>query len=142
MRKICFLILIGCIQMTAFSQPTFPVNGVGDQRETIYAFTHATIVKDPQTTLTNGTMLVKNGKIIAIGSVNTIPADAVVIDCTGKTIYPSFIDLYADYGISSAQQSMGMGRGGGFGVAQLTSNQKGAFGWTQAIKRCKSKGTA
>ena len=141
MRKICLLILIGCIQMTAFSQPTFPVNGVGDQRETIYAFTHATIVKDPQTTLTNGTMIVKNGKILAIGSVNTIPADAVVIDCSGKTIYPSFIDLYADYGISSTQQTMGMGRGGGFGVAQLTSIQKGAFGWNQAIKSDVNAGT-
>jgi imidazolonepropionase-like amidohydrolase len=141
MRKICLIILIGCIQMTAFSQPTFPVNGVGDQRETIYAFTHATIVKDPQTTLTNGTMIVKNGKILAIGSANTIPADAVVIDCTGKTIYPSFIDLYADYGISSPQQTMAAGRGGGFGVAQLNSNQKGAFGWNQSIKSDVNAGT-
>lgn len=120
--------------MTVFSQPTFPVNGVGDQREITYAFTHATIVKDPQTTLTNGVMIVKNGKILAIGSTNAIPADAVVIDCTGKTIYPSFIDLYADYGITSPQQTLGMGRGGGFGVAQLSSNQKGAFGWNQSIK--------
>ncbi len=133
MRKICLAILLGCIQMTVFSQPTFPVNGVGDERETIFAFTHASIVKDPQTTMTDATMLVKNGKIIALGNVGAIPSDAIVIDCRGKVIYPSFIDIYADYGISGPQQSMGMGRGG-YGAAQLTSNQKGAFGWNQAIK--------
>jgi len=133
MRKICLAILLGCIQMTVFSQPTFPVNGVGDERETTYAFTHASIVKDPQTTMTDATMLVKNGKIIALGTVNTIPAGAIVIDCSGKVIYPSFIDIYADYGISGPQQAMAMGRGG-YGAAQLTSTQKGAYGWNQSIK--------
>ncbi len=79
--------------MTVFSQPTFPVNGVGDEREITYAFTHASIVKDPQTTMTDATMLVKNGKIIALGNVSAIPSDAIVIDCRGKVIYPSFIDI-------------------------------------------------
>ncbi len=135
MRKICLAILLGCFQMTVFSQPTFPVNGVADERDVTYAFTHANIVKDPQTTIANASMLVMNGKIIAIGTTVNIPADAIIVDCTGKTIYPSFIDLYADYGITSAQPAgFGMGRGGGFGAAQLTSNQKGAFGWNQAIK--------
>ena len=91
MRKICLAILFGCIQMTVFSQPTFPVNGVGDERETTFAFTHASIVKDPQTILTNATMIIKNGKIISIGTGTAIPADAVVADCTGKFISPSFI---------------------------------------------------
>ena len=133
MRKICLTILLGCFSLSLFAQPTFPVNGVGDERETIYAFTHATIVKNPQSSLQDATLLVRNGKIVGIGNNLSIPAHALVIDCTGKTIYPSFIDLYADYGMPAAQQAGGFGRG--FGQpAQLTSNQKGAFGWNQAIK--------
>jgi imidazolonepropionase-like amidohydrolase len=118
--------------MTLFSQPTFPVNGVGDERETTYAFKNATIVKSAQQQISNATMLVRNGKIIAIGTMVTVPSGAIVIDCSGKFIYPSFIDAYADYGMP-AQQSQGGFRGFG-GPAQLTSNTKGAFGWNQAIK--------
>ena len=118
--------------MTLFSQPTFPVNGVGDERETTYAFKNATLVKSAQQQISNATMLVRNGKIIAIGTMVTVPSDAIVIDCSGKFIYPSFIDAYADYGMP-AQQSQGGLRGFG-GPAQLTSNTKGAFGWNQAIK--------
>lgn len=132
MRKFCLAILFGCFSMTLFSQPTFPVNGVGDERETTYAFKNATIVKSAQQQISNATMLVRNGKIIAIGTMITVPSDAIVIDCSGKFIYPSFIDAYADYGMP-AQQSQGGFRGFG-GPAQLTSNTKGAFGWNQAIK--------
>ena len=133
MRKICLAILMGCFSLSLFAQPTFPVNGVGDERTTTFAFTHATIVKDPQNSLQNATMLVRNGKIIAIGTNVNVPADAIITDCSGKTIYPSFIDIYADYGMpAQSQGAAGFGRG--FGVAQLTSNQKGAYGWNQAIK--------
>ena len=133
MRKICLAILMGCFSLSLFAQPTFPVNGVGDERATTFAFTHATIVKDPQNSLQNATMLVRNGKIIAIGTNVNVPADAIVTDCSGKTIYPSFIDIYSDYGMAAQSQGAG-GLGRGFGAAQLTSNQKGAYGWNQAIK--------
>jgi imidazolonepropionase-like amidohydrolase len=136
MRKFCLTILMGCFSLSLLAQPTFPVNGVGDEREKTYAFTHATIIKNPQSSLQDATLLIRNGKIIGVGNNLTIPANALVIDCTGKTIYPSFIDLYADYGMPAQQQTTGgIGRGGGgFGQAQLTSNQKGAFGWNQAIR--------
>ncbi len=134
MRKLCLTILLGCFSIALFSQSTFPVNGVADERETTYAFKNATIVKDAQSTLTNATMIVRNGKIMAIGTAVTIPADAIVVDCTGKHIYPSFIDLFADYGMpAQAQAQGGFGRGF-FGAAQLSSGTKGAFGWNQAIK--------
>ncbi|MEN9371369.1 MAG: hypothetical protein RLZZ64_444 [Bacteroidota bacterium] len=134
MRKLCLAILLGCFSMSLFAQPTFPVNGVGDERETTYAFKNATIVKNAQQQISNATMLVRNGKIIAVGTMVTIPTDAIVVDCTGKFIYPSFIDLYADYGIASASMGQGQGQRNFFAPAQLTSNAKGAFGWNQAIR--------
>lgn len=133
MRKFCLAILLGCVCLSVFSQPTFPVNGVADERDLTYAFVHANIVKNPQQTINDATMLVRNGKIIALGNGIAVPAGALLVDCGGKMIYPSFIDIYADYGMPAMQSGQGMGRGF-FGAAQLTSNQKGAFGWNQAIR--------
>ena len=113
------------------AQQTFPVNGVAEPKTGSYVFTNATIVKDGQTTLTNAILVVRDGKIIAVGNNITVPKDAVVIDCSGKYIYPSFIDIYSDYGIAAPQRQQGGFNFGG--PAQLTSNQKGAYGWNQAI---------
>ena len=131
--KTALLFLIVAFQVTsAVSQETFPVNGVADKRNGTYAFINASIVKDAQITLSNATMVVKDGKIVAVGNSVSIPSDATVIDCKGKYIYPSFIDIYSDYGIAVPQRQTG-----GFNFAapaQLTSNAKGAYGWNQAIK--------
>jgi imidazolonepropionase-like amidohydrolase len=120
------------------AQVTFPENGVADPRHGHYAFTNATIVKDGATTLTNATLVIKDGKIAAVGSNIKVPAGAVEVDCKGKYIYPSFIDIYADYGIATPQRAGGgPGGGGGFNPGQqpqLATATKGPFGWNQAIK--------
>lgn len=127
------LLLSGVILATlSYAQPTFPVDGIGGERSSTYAFTHATIVVNPTTTLRDATLLIKSGKILAAGTQVTIPKDAMVTDCNGKFLYPSFIDLYSDYGmpaIPKGQRDFNYGR-----PAQLSSNQKGAYGWNQAIR--------
>ena len=133
MRKQLLTALFAILVISTNAQKAFPVNGLADPRESIYAFTHATIVKDPQTTIADATLLIKDGKIVAAGTMVTIPKEAIVIDCSGKFIYPSFIDLYSDYGTPTATPMTRGGYGGGF-TAQINSNQKGAFGWNQAIK--------
>ena len=80
MRKGLFALLLVLGISQTKSQTGFPVNGVADPRHGTYAFTNATIVKDPQTTLSNATMLVKDGKIIAIGTGVAIPKEAQVWD--------------------------------------------------------------
>ena len=131
--KTALLFLLTAFQVTvAVSQETFPVNGVADKRTGVYVFTNATIVKDAQNILSNGSLVIREGKIVAVGTQVSIPADATVIDCKGKFIYPSFIDIYSDYGIAVPTR-----QGGGFNFsapAQLTSNAKGAYGWNQAIR--------
>ncbi|MCE2757631.1 MAG: hypothetical protein LW706_06750, partial [Chitinophagaceae bacterium] len=78
MRKLCMAILLGCFSISLFAQPSFPVNGVADQRETMYAFKNATIVQDAQRMLNNATLLIRQDKIVAIGTNITIPSDAIV----------------------------------------------------------------
>lgn len=139
MRKVKLLLSGLLFAVLLQAQETFPVNGVADKREGCYAFTNATIVKDAQNTISNATMVIRDGKIVALGSSGvTIPKDAVIIDCKDKYIYPSFIDIYTDYGIATPTRDGAGGRGaGGFNFnapAQITSNTKGAYGWNQAIK--------
>ncbi len=124
------LILLTTVHVSA--QTTYPLNDVASPEHLYYAFTHATIVKDAGTTLTNATMIIRDGKIVAVGSNLKVPDDAVVIDAPGKYIYPSFIDLYSNYGMPEAPP-----RQGGYNYSarsQLTTNIKGAYGWNQAIK--------
>lgn len=73
------------------AQETYPLNGVADKRLNSYAFTHATVVKDARTQITNATLVIKDGKIVALGPNVTIPKEAQVIDCSGKFIYPSLL---------------------------------------------------
>ena len=121
--------VIGTLQIQA--QATFPVNDVASPKDGSYAFTNATIVKDAQTTLQNATLVIRQGKIENVGNNISIPKDAVVIDCKGKYIYPAFIDLFSDYGITTPQRTPTDGNF--FARQQLTSNTKGAYGWNQAI---------
>ena len=139
LQRLGWMALLQLMAVMAFSQQTFPENGVADNREGCYAFTNATIVKDGQTTVKNATMVIRKGKIIAIGGAVTIPKDAITIDCSGKFIYPSFIDIYADYGMPAQQTAAGPGGFGGGGFTpgqqpQLESGTKGAYGWNQAIR--------
>ncbi|HXB43336.1 MAG TPA: amidohydrolase family protein [Puia sp.] len=130
--KLFFLISFLHIYCFVAAQSTYPVNGVADQRSGTYAFTHATIVKDGQTTLSNATLVISEGKIISAGANAEVPKGAVVIDCAGKYIYPSFIDIYSDYGIPIPERQR---TGFDFRApAQFNSNTKGAYGWNQAIR--------
>ncbi len=132
MPKILLVIFAAFFYSCAYSQVTFPVNGIAEPSEGSYAFTNATIYKNAQQVLNNATLLIRNKKIVDVGAAITIPKDAVVINCKGKYIYPSFIDLYSDYGITAAPiKNIPVNYNN---PPQLTSNNKGAYGWNQAIK--------
>ncbi len=132
MKKIfMWLIFLGSIT-NAIAQESFPINGIRDIRAGLYAFTNATIVQNEKNKIENATLLIKQGKIIAVGISVTIPKDAIIINCAGKFIYPSFIDPFTDYGagtVKRAINSLGYG-----GPGQFLSNKVGAYNWNQAIK--------
>jgi imidazolonepropionase-like amidohydrolase len=131
-RKMSVLLYLLLLCTSLLAQITQPVNGIADNRSGCYAFTNATIVVNAQTTLNNATLLIRQGRIIAVGTSVALPPDAVITDCSGKYIYPSLIDAYTDYGISTPQRPITPFN---FNApAQLTSTVKGAFGWNQAIR--------
>lgn len=60
--------------------------------KTVYALTNARLVTVSQGVIENGTLIIKDGKIAALGKAITVPQGAEVIDCSGKSIYPGFIE--------------------------------------------------
>lgn len=124
---ITFLLLI--VSQQLFSQVTFPRNGVKDEREKLYAFTHATVFTDYQTMMADATLIIRDGRIEAIGINQAIPKGAIVTDLQGKFIYPSFIDIYSDYGMPAVAKPENQGPRG----PQFLTNKDGAYNWNQAV---------
>ena len=113
-----------------FAQTTYPTNDVATPRSGHYALINAKIYKDAKTSLNSATLIIKQGKIEAVGANLPIPKDAIIIDCKRKSIYPSFIDIYSDYGMNPAQSSTTNYRS----PSQMLSNTKGPYAWNQALK--------
>lgn len=88
-------------------------------RAQTYAITNARIVTVSGPAIEKGTVVVRNGLIDAVGANVAAPADAEVIDGSGLTIYPGFIDALTNLGLQAPQQSAG-GQTGGPGAQQAT----------------------
>ncbi len=65
-----------------------------------FALTNAKIYTVTNGVIENGTLLIANGVIEAVGANVTIPADAEVIDVQGKEIYPGMIDSGTTLGLA------------------------------------------
>lgn len=80
----------------------------------VWALTNARIETVTKGTIERGTVVIRDGVIEAVGASVTTPADARVVDLSGKTILPAFIDLTSSLGL---RQPAADGRGGGRGAA-------------------------
>src|SRR5690606_31733711 len=90
------------------AQDYFPVNdAVKTKNSNFTVFENAKIHVDPNTVIKNGMFAVKDGKITAIGKTISIPANSVRIDLEGKEVYPSFIDVYSEFGMKSPARASG-----------------------------------
>jgi imidazolonepropionase-like amidohydrolase len=129
--------LTACLWATALTpslliaQTTFPQPAPSDRREELVAFTNATVYTDYKTRLEGATLLIRKGKVEACAANIPIPKEAVVHDCSGKTIYPSFIDPYAaGYGMPEQKRVQRNFNS----PPQYESSKKGAFAWNEALK--------
>src|SRR5262245_46429291 len=53
----------------------------------------------------NGVVLIRNGKIEAVGEGVSIPSDAKVIDATGKVVVPGFVEAHSVRGTDQANET-------------------------------------
>lgn len=93
------LLVLGCVLNTLGDQPRGQAadNGRGVAYRGAKILTAAGKVFDP------GTLLVRDGKISAVGSVNVvkIPPKAKVVDVRGKVIIPGLVDTHSHLGVYS-----------------------------------------
>ncbi|WP_272022763.1 amidohydrolase family protein [Olleya namhaensis] len=113
----------------SFAQEYVPKNdGVKTNTSNYTALTNAKIYVTPNQIIEKGTLLIKDGKVVSSGASVTIPKNAVVIDVTGKSIYPSFIDIYSDFGIKKPSGASGNRRN-----PQYDASREG-FYWNDHIR--------
>lgn len=123
------LLLTGTLFMQG--QGLFPVNGVADPRSGHYAFIHAVIHMDHQNVIPNGTLIIREGRVVEVLDHSGEPPEgAVVVDLAGRHIYPGFIDLYSAYGMPPASDEEEPGNG----PPQYESEKRGPFGWNEAVR--------
>lgn len=108
--------------------PTYHPNGVSDQRPRRFAITGGDVVVKPGVVRANTTVVIANGRIESVGG--AIPAGAVVVDATGKKIYPSFIELSSDAGLGEQAPNSKVDRRN----PQLKSNTPGPYAWNEALR--------
>ncbi len=65
-----------------------------------FAVQGATIHTVADGVIENGTIVLRDGRIIAVGSDVEIPADAEIIDGEGKHVFPGMIDAFSSLGLT------------------------------------------
>jgi imidazolonepropionase-like amidohydrolase len=107
--------LITCLGLFLISigisgQEHFPKNNsVKEKNENFTAFTNATIYITPTQKVENGTLLIQKGKVVEVGTSVKVPDNTIIIDLDGKSVYPSFIDIYSSFGIEKPEKAKGTG---------------------------------
>ncbi|SNR68134.1 Imidazolonepropionase [Maribacter sedimenticola] len=128
MKKLTLALCLLWCSTSLFAQEYFPENaGVKANNNNYTAFTNAKIYVSPTEIIEKGTLLIQHGKIVnAAASVN-LPKNTVVIDVKGKSIYPSFIDVYSEFGVEQPKRKPGGGRS-----AQYEPSREGYY-WNDHI---------
>lgn len=112
---------------TLLAQDYFPKNdGVVTKNTNYTAITNVKIYVTPTQVIEKGTLLIKDGKVVASGTTVTIPKNSTIIDATGKSIYPSFIDIYSSFGVEKPK------RQGGGRSAQYDASRTGYY-WNDHV---------
>ncbi|MCK0146887.1 amidohydrolase family protein [Arenibacter sp. F26102] len=127
--RIRFFVLVTFLCGVSLSaQDYFPKNdGVKAENNNYTAFINAKIFITPTKILEKGTLLIKKGKVVQTGKSVTVPKNSVIIDLQGKSIYPSFIDIYSDFGVNKPNKATSGGRS-----AQYEPTREG-FYWNDHV---------
>ena len=67
---------------------------------TVYAITHAKIFTLAGSPIEDSTIVIRDGKIAAVGAMVEVPQGAQVIDAKGLQVYPGFFDSITQMGLS------------------------------------------
>lgn len=87
-------------RLVAFSVLLVPLLSRADAPG-VYAITGGTVHTVSGAPIANGTVLIRDGLIEAVGANVTVPADATIIDVAGSHVYPGLIDAQTSLGFAA-----------------------------------------
>lgn len=92
-----------CVLFTLFVLTSYAQNDGSEQNQTgragTFAITSARIVTVSGAVIDSGTVVIQNGRIVAVGANVSVPADAERINGAGLTVFPGMIDAGTNMGL-------------------------------------------
>jgi len=89
----------------ALAQSSDRVEGLRDNTPRWHALTEARLVLAPGQVIERGTILIRDGKVLAAGADLAVPTGARIWKLPGRTVYPGFIDMASELGLPQALRS-------------------------------------
>lgn len=103
--------------------------GLRQNEHQAVALTHARIYLSWDRMINDGTLVIRDQRVVAVGEQVAIPPDARVVDVRGKVIFPGFLDMVSDYGLPKTESKPRERRS-----KPIYENQRrGANSWNAAI---------
>ena len=107
MYRLSLLTCLACCSMacSAWGQvqrSTTQPQGIRRAVPACWAMLHARVIPDSSRVIEDATVVIRDGRIQAFGSVLDIPADARRIDLKGRSVYPGLIDAYTEQGVTTS----------------------------------------
>ena len=96
-RGFLYLLSLFCILYVLGASPA---HAQSQSQPSVYAITHAKIFTLAGSPIEDGTLVIRDGKIAAVGSSVEVPAGAQVIDAKGLQVYPGLFDAVTQMGLS------------------------------------------
>lgn len=129
MKKALLLLIFSIFLTKTHAQDYFPNNeSIHSKNDNYTVFTNATIYVTPTQKIEKATLLIQDGKVTGVGNNISIPKNSITINLEGKTIYPSFIDIYTSFGVEKPKSNSGSGR------SPLYDTQRAGYYWNESIR--------
>jgi imidazolonepropionase-like amidohydrolase len=94
-------VFVACAALACvYAAVLMPASVQAQEKATVYAITHAKIFTLNSAPIDDGTIVLRDGKVAAVGASIETPAGAQVIDGKGLEVYPGLFDSVTQMGLS------------------------------------------
>ncbi len=90
---------VGLIAPSSAGDSSKPVLGIADEWRGVVALTDAHLVISPDRHIPRGTLVIRDGRVLAAAEGRVVPAGALEVNLDGLWIYPGLIDPFTEYGL-------------------------------------------
>ena len=130
---------------SAAAPRTTPPAGLRENTPSTHAFLGGKLVIAPGKAIEGGTLLIRDGVIVAAGADVAVPPEARIWDCRGKTIYAGLIDAFGELSAEASKLGVSDKHGAGYWNSKVVP-QVGAdarYGSDEELnKKLRSQGIA